>query len=256
MPLILLVDDEEPLRASLTFTLIKEGFAVTTAADGPTALQLVFEKSPDVILLDLMLPGMDGIEVCQRIRERSDVPILMLTARDHVSDKVQGLEIGADDYVTKPFNSRELLARIRTVIRRRESAERLLREDRELLERMEDLLPSDTSPQTRPAALPLAQHGVLTGGPVRMDIDREEVTVNGRRITLAPPELQLLRALLSHQGRVVTRTELIEASWQGKSKGDIVRLEAHIRCLRDKIEADPANPRYILTVPGIGYRFG
>jgi two-component system response regulator RegX3 len=226
---VLLVDDEEPLRESLGYTLSREGYHVTTAADGLTALRAVREKAPDVVLLDLMLPGLDGTEVCRRIRGFSDVPILMLTAKDQEADKVSGLELGADDYVTKPFSTRELLARIKAVLRRHHAAERVA---------------GGTAA------------GVLAGGAIELDLDRHEVRVNGSVVELAPKEFQLLRVLMSNPGKAVSRDQLIEQVWGGEFMGDVKTLDVHIRWLREKVEEDPSAPEQIVTVRGVGYRFG
>lgn len=224
MPHVLLVDDEEPLRASLSFTLKREGYDVSCAADGLAALELAREGNPDVILLDLMLPGLDGMEVCRRIRATSDAPIVMLTAKDQEIDKVLGLEIGADDYVTKPFSTRELLARMKAVLRR---------------------YPRDAAPARR----------VLEAGTVVMDLDRHEVTINNRVVDLSPKEFGLLQMLLTHRGRALSRDQLVENVWGEHFMGDLKTLDVHIRWLREKIEADPSDPRHIVTVRGVGYRF-
>lgn len=221
---VLLVDDEEPLRASLGFTLKREGYDVTTAADGLTALDLARQINPDVILLDLMLPGLDGTEVCRRIRAESDVPILMLTAKDSEIDKVLGLEIGADDYITKPFSTRELLARMKAVMRR---------------------YPNEPAPKKN----------VLEADAISMDLDRHEVTRNGDVIELSPKEFGLLQILLAHRGRALSREELVEAVWGEHFMGDLKTLDVHIRWLREKVEEDPSDPKRIVTVRGVGYRY-
>jgi two-component system response regulator RegX3 len=224
MPHVLLVDDEEPLRASLGFTLKREGYDVTTAADGLTALDLARQTNPDVILLDLMLPGLDGTEVCRRIRAESDVPILMLTAKDSEIDKVLGLEIGADDYITKPFSTRELLARMKAVMRR---------------------YPNEPAPKKN----------ILEADAISMDLDRHEVTRNGDVIELSPKEFGLLQALLTNRGRALSREELVEAVWGEHFMGDLKTLDVHIRWLREKVEDDPSDPKRIVTVRGVGYRY-
>jgi two-component system, OmpR family, response regulator RegX3 len=223
---ILLVDDEETLRASLEFALQKEGYEVLTAGDGSAALALAAANPPDLILLDVMLPGLDGLEVCRRLRARSSVPILMLTAKDQEIDKILGLELGADDYITKPFSVRELLARMRAVLRR-----------------------------TRPEASDNEAGGMLAAGRVTLNLDRYEVTVDGQPIELSPKEFQLLRLLMLHQGRVLTRDSLIDQVWGDAFMGDLKTLDVHIRWLREKIEEDPSQPRHIVTVRGAGYRF-
>jgi two-component system, OmpR family, response regulator RegX3 len=221
---VLLVDDEEPLCTSLSFTLKKEGYDVTCAGDGPSALELAREQSPDVILLDVMLPGLDGVEVCRRIRADSDVPILMLSAKDQEIDKVVGLEIGADDYITKPFSTRELLARMKAVMRR---------------------YPGEAA-QGR---------GLLETGPVLINLDRHEVQVRGERIDLSPKEFRLLHALVASRGRALSRDELIETVWGNEFMGDLKTLDVHVRWLREKIEEDPSDPKHIQTIRGVGYRF-
>ncbi len=220
---VLLVDDEEPLRASLSYTLKREGYDVSCAEDGPSAVRLVREASPDVILLDLMLPGLDGMEVCRRVRSFSDVPILMLTAKDQEIDKVLGLEIGADDYVTKPFSTRELLARTKALLRR--------------------------------TATRVPVQGTLPGGPLSMDLDRHEVSRNGELVELSPREFQLLKMLIAHAGRALSREDLISSVWGQEFMGDLKTLDVHIRWLREKVEADPSSPELIVTVRGIGYRY-
>ncbi len=224
MPHVLLVDDEEPIRESLPYTLRREGYEVSTAADGLTALELWRERSPDIILLDLMLPGLDGTEVCRRIRAHSDVPILMLTAKDSEIDKVVGLEIGADDYITKPFSTRELMARMKAVMRR---------------------YPAESAPK----------RNALEAGPVQIDLDRHEVYVNGGLVELSPKEFRLLHTLVASAGRVLSREELIEGVWGNEFMGDVKTLDVHIRWLREKVERDPSNPRHLITVRGVGYRF-
>ncbi|HEY8376014.1 MAG TPA: response regulator transcription factor [Nannocystis sp.] len=260
MPRVLLIDDEEPLRASLTYALTREGYSVTTAADGPSALERAHESNPDVVILDLMLPGLDGREVCRRLREVSDVPVLMLTARDRCQDKIEGLSLGADDYVTKPFDTPELIARVGAVLRRRVSARRLLEEDRMLVQRMEELLRQAPIPRLDAAGADSRTsagegHGRLHGGRVVVDLDSATVLVAGRPITTSAAEYALLRILLSYAGRVVTRTELIERTWGPGAADGHTLLAVHIRCLREKIEEDPAHPRLIVTVPGIGFRY-
>jgi two-component system response regulator RegX3 len=274
MSRVLVVDDEEPLRASLTFSLSREGYQVACAADGASALESVERRPPDLIILDVMLPGLDGMQLCRRLRATSDVPIIMLTARAQERDRIQGLETGADDYITKPFSTRELLARMKSVLRRREAAQRILAEDRALLERMEDIarwyaeggerprIADETSRAApgvldpfRPAAGPaLATTGILTSGTISMDLDRHEAMLRGQSIPLAPKEFQLLRALLSNPGCVLTREQLIQTVWGDEFTGDQKTLDVHIRWLREKLEDDPSAPKNIVTVRGVGYR--
>ncbi len=224
MARILVVEDEETLSEAIAFLLSKEGFEVSVATSGPEAIA-TFEKSgADLILLDLMLPGLSGTEVCRQIRAKSAVPIIMLTAKDSEIDKVVGLEIGADDYVTKPYSSRELIARIRAVLRRGE-----------LSDSVDD-------------------GGALEVGPVRMDTDRHVISVNGEQVSLPLKEFELLEFLMRNSGRVLTRMQLIDRVWGSDYVGDTKTLDVHIKRLRAKIEKDPANPEYIQTVRGMGYK--
>lgn len=224
MSRILVVEDEESLAEAIAFLLSKEGFEVEIAATGPKAIESFETNGADLILLDLMLPGLSGTEVCRQIRTKSSVPIIMLTAKDSEIDKVVGLELGADDYVTKPYSSRELIARIRAVLRRGE------------------LL--DTTVEV----------GVLSVGPVRLDIDRHIITVNGLPISLPLKEFELLEFLMRNAGRVLTRMQLIDRVWGSDYVGDTKTLDVHIKRLRAKIEKDPANPEFIQTVRGMGYK--
>jgi two-component system response regulator RegX3 len=222
---ILLVEDEAALSEPLAYLLKREGYEVTVAEDGPTALAEFDRVGPDLVLLDLMLPGIPGTEVCREIRTRSSVPIIMLTAKDSEVDIVVGLELGADDYVTKPYSSRELLARIRAVLRRRVEAEEL-----------ED-------------------DGVLEAGTVRMDVDRHTVSVNGSEISMPLKEFELLELLLRNAGRVLTRGQLIDRVWGSDYFGDTKTLDVHIKRIRSRIEESPSEPRMLVTVRGLGYRF-
>ena len=224
MTRILVVEDEESLAEAISFLLSKEGFEVEIAPTGPAAIELFDKSGADLILLDLMLPGLSGTEVCRQIRTKSSVPIIMLTAKDSEIDKVVGLELGADDYVTKPYSSRELIARIRAVLRRGE------------------ILDSNVAV------------GVLTVGPVRLDIDRHIIAVNGLPISLPLKEFELLEFLMRNSGRVLTRMQLIDRVWGSDYVGDTKTLDVHIKRLRAKIEKDPANPELIHTVRGMGYK--
>ncbi len=224
MAKILVVEDEESLAEAISFLLSKEGFEVEMAATGLAAIEAFDKAGADLILLDLMLPGLSGTEVCRQIRTKSAVPIIMLTAKDSEIDKVVGLELGADDYVTKPYSSRELIARIRAVLRRGE------------------LLDSTV------------EVGVLTVGPVRLDIDRHIISVNGSPISLPLKEFELLEFLMRNSGRVLTRMQLIDRVWGSDYVGDTKTLDVHIKRLRAKIETDPANPELIQTVRGMGYK--
>jgi len=221
---LLVVEDEESIVDALSYMLRKEGFEVAVVNAGPAALDEMDRTGADLVLLDLMLPGLPGTEVCRQLRQRSNVPVIMLTAKDSEVDKVVGLELGADDYVTKPFSSRELVARIRAVLRRRGEPEELL-------------------------------SATLEAGPVRMDVDRHVVTVGGAAVQLPLKEFELLELLLRNAGRVLTRMQLIDRVWGSDYVGDTKTLDVHIKRLRAKIEPDPSTPRYIVTVRGLGYKF-
>jgi two-component system response regulator RegX3 len=221
---ILVVEDEASFSEALEFLLGKEGFSVVTADTGTEALKKFDQGGIDLVLLDLMIPEVSGTEVCRQIRTKSRVPIIMLTAKDSEVDKVVGLEIGADDYVTKPYSSRELVARIRAVLRRNSG----------------DAIDSES--------------GLMTVGPVRMDVDRHQVAVNGNPVSLPLKEFELLEFLMRNAGRVLTRMQLIDRVWGSDYVGDTKTLDVHIKRLRAKIETDPANPTLIQTVRGLGYK--
>ncbi|MBO3085021.1 response regulator transcription factor [Cellulomonas fengjieae] len=233
MTRILLVEDEESYRDPLTYQLEREGFEVVTAATGPEALSMFEEHGADLVLLDLMLPGLPGTEVCRRLRLVSDVPVIMLTAKDDEIDKVVGLELGADDYVTKPYSSRELLARVRAVLRRREA--------------------SVAAVGPAPAADADADE-LLVAGPVRMDVERHVVRVRGEVVGFPLKEFELLELLLRNAGRVLTRGQLIDRVWGSDYVGDTKTLDVHVKRIRAKIEVDPGNPTLLLTVRGLGYK--
>ncbi|MBU3643051.1 MAG: response regulator transcription factor [Candidatus Nanopelagicaceae bacterium] len=225
MTKILIVEDEKSFSEPLSFLLGKEGYLVEVAADGNEAL-LKFEKGgADLVLLDLMLPGMPGTEVCRQIRTTSNVPIIMLTAKDDEVDKVVGLELGADDYVTKPYSARELLARIRAVLRRGGDSTAEL----------------DGGP-------------LVQVGEIKLDVDRHIVTFKGENIALPLKEFELLEFLMRNAGRVLTRIQIIDRIWGNDYVGDTKTLDVHIKRLRSKLEADPANPELIQTVRGLGYK--
>jgi len=225
MTRVLIVEDEPDLADPLAYLLRREGFEVEIAEDGPTALRLFREGGADIILLDLMLPGMSGTEVCRQIRATSTVPIVMLTAKDTEVDIVVGLELGADDYITKPYSSRELLARMRAVLRRSAPAE------------------DDVDDR------------VLTGGRVSLDIDRHAVTVDGAEINMPLKEFELLEVLMRNAGRVLTRGQLIDRVWGSDYYGDTKTLDVHIKRIRSRIEQNPSEPVMLVTVRGLGYRF-
>ncbi len=226
MTRILLVEDEESYRDPLSYQLTKDGYEVVTAATGPEALEQFDRTGADLVLLDLMLPGLPGTEVCRALRARSNVPVIMLTAKDTEIDKVVGLELGADDYVTKPYSYRELLARVRAVLRRG--------------------APEGTEPE--PA------DGVLELGPVRMDVERHTVEVAGTATAFPLKEFELLEMLLRNAGRVLTRGQLIDRIWGSDYVGDTKTLDVHVKRVRAKIERDPAHPQLLLTVRGLGYK--
>jgi two-component system response regulator RegX3 len=226
MTRVLIVEDEQSLREPLVYLLKKEGFETVEAADGTQAIELFDKGNIDLILLDLMLPGISGNEVCRIIRQTSQVPIIMLTAKDSEIDKVVGLEIGADDYVTKPYSTRELLARMKAVLRRHT-----------------DAVPVSETP------------GIIEAGSVRMDIDRHIVEVHGEKVSMPLKEFELLELLLENANRVLTRGQIIDRVWGSNYFGDTKTLDVHIKRIRSKIEDDPARPVHLLTVRGLGYKF-
>lgn len=223
MTRILIIEDEESYRDATAYMLQREGFDVSQAEHGAAGLAEFERNGADLVLLDLMMPGMPGTEVCRQLRIRSNVPVIMVTARDSEIDKVVGLELGADDYVTKPFSHRELVARIRAVLRRGQDTE---------------LLPE-----------------VIEAGGVRMDVERHEVWVRGEPVKLALKEFELLELLLRNAGRVMTRGQLIDRIWGANYVGDTKTLDVHVKRLRAKIEADPARPTQLVTVRGLGYKY-
>ena len=224
MPKILLVEDEQALRETLMFLLESEGYEVIEAEDGAAAISQFEKHGADLILLDLMLPKLSGKEVCKQIRLTSDVPVIMLTAKDTEIDKVIGFEIGADDYVTKPYSKTELLARMKAVLRR------------------------NGGPRA-------AENGILEAGPVKMDIERHLVYFNGQKVAMPLKEFELLELLLENRNRVLTRGQIIDRVWGSNYFGDTKTLDVHIKRLRSKIEEDPARPVHLLTVRGLGYKY-
>lgn len=223
MTRVLVVEDEESYSDALAYVLRKEGFEVSIAENGPDALEEFERAGADIVLLDLMLPGLPGTDVCRQIRQSSNVPVIMVTAKDTEVDKVVGLELGADDYVTKPYSPRELVARIRAVLRR------------------------GTDVEEAPSS--------LESGQVRMDVERHVVTVGGGEIRLPLKEFELLEMFLRNTGRVLTRGQLIDRVWGADYVGDTKTLDVHVKRLRAKIEPDPANPRMLVTVRGLGYKY-
>jgi two-component system response regulator RegX3 len=225
MTKILIVEDEDSFSEALQFLLEKEGFEVSVAEDGREAIAKFESNGADLVLLDLMIPEISGTEVCRIIRSKSQVPIIMLTAKDAEIDKVVGLELGADDYVTKPYSSRELLARIKAVLRRNAAGGELVEEG-----------------------------SILSEGSIKMDLDKHQVTLNSNPIALPLKEFELLEFLLRNSGRVLTRNQLIDRIWGSDYFGDTKTLDVHIKRLRSKIEIDPANPVIIHTIRGLGYK--
>jgi two-component system response regulator RegX3 len=221
---ILVVEDEASLSDPLSYMLRKEGFEVALAETGPAALEEFDRRGADLVLLDLMLPGLSGTEVCRALRSRSAVPVIMLTAKDSEVDKVVGLELGADDYVTKPYSARELVARIRAVLRRHGEPDELVT-------------------------------ATVEAGPVRLDVDRHVVSVGGAPVSMPLKEFELLELLLRNAGRVLTRGQLIDRVWGSDYVGDTKTLDVHVKRLRAKVEPDPGAPRHIVTVRGLGYKF-
>jgi two-component system response regulator RegX3 len=221
---ILVVEDEASFSEALAYVLGKEGFEVVVADTGDGAIATFDRVGADLVLLDLMLPGLSGTEVCKQLRSRSNVPIIMLTAKDTEVDKVVGLELGADDYVIKPYSKAELVARIRAVLRRQ----------------------SEVAPAT---------DSVLIAGPVRIDVERHQVDINNISVALPLKEFELLEFLVRNSGRVLTRAQLIDRVWGSYYFGDTKTLDVHVKRLRAKIEQDPANPVYIQTIRGLGYKF-
>jgi two-component system response regulator RegX3 len=223
---ILIVEDEESLADSIRYNLEREGFSVDVAADGRRALERFRESPANLVILDLMLPEVSGLDVCRAIRTESSVPIIMVTAKDAEADRVSGLELGADDYVTKPFSMRELVSRVRANLRRVRMAE--------------------------PVA---SNEDVLQGGPVQLDVGRHEAKVRGVPVAFPPKEFELLETLLRRRGRLLTRDLLIDEVWGSDYFGDTKTLDVHVKRIRKKIEEDPHNPVHLVTVRGLGYKF-
>jgi DNA-binding response OmpR family regulator len=228
---ILVVEDDPTLQETLAYNLKRQGYQVETAGDGHTAVELANETQPDLVILDVMLPVLDGFEVCRLIRKKSNVPVLMLTARDDEFDRVLGLEIGADDYLTKPFSMREFLARVKAQLRR----VRLDREDGEMQEG--------------------SFGNRLEFSNLAIDLSRHEAILNGKTLSLKPKEFDLLLCFAQHRGQVLSREQLMDRVWGWDFTGGSRTVDVHIRWLREKIEEDPANPVRIVTVRGAGYRF-
>lgn len=230
---ILIVEDEISLQETLAYNLKKHGFDVLVAGDGQTALELIRKNKPDLILLDIMLPGMDGFEVCRRIRTEFSTPVLMLTARDDEIDRVVGLEVGADDYLTKPFSMRELLARVKAMLRR----VHIIREELRSIQQNQD------------------NSTLIEIGNLKIDIARRETRMNDKVVNLKPKEFDLLLYLVRHKNQALTRDHILEFVWGWEYIGDSRTVDVHIRWLREKIELDSSQPTKIITVRGTGYRF-
>jgi two-component system, OmpR family, response regulator RegX3 len=226
-PRILIVEDEASLADSVRYNLEREGFMVSVAADGRVALERFRDEQPALVILDLMLPELSGLDVCRAIRAESHVPIIMVTAKDSEADKVTGLELGADDYVTKPFSVRELVSRVRAHLRRAG-------------------MQTDAAPSA---------DDILRGGPVEMDVGRHEVTIRGTIAAFPPKEFELLEAFLRRKDRLLTRLFLIEEVWGADYVGDTKTLDVHVKRIRQKIEDDPHDPRHLVTVRGLGYKY-
>lgn len=228
---ILVVEDEPTLQETLKYNLEREGYQVMVVGDGAKALETAREMEPDLIIMDIMLPGMDGIEVTRILRHESGIPIIMLTAKDEEIDRVLGLEIGADDYLTKPFSMRELLARVKAQLRRVQMVKKSLHQ-----------------PQS-------GEEHVLTVGNLKLDLNRREVTIDDHILSLKPKEYDLLQYLVEHKGHVMSRKRILEKVWGWDFHGESRTVDVHVRWLRKKIEDDPSNPSRIITVRGVGYRF-
>lgn len=225
MARILIIEDEKPMAEAISYTLVKEGYEADVATDGESGWRLCQSGEFELVILDLMLPSLDGLEILKRVRQEGDMPILILTAKDSEVDKILGLELGADDYMTKPFNMRELIARVKTILRR------------------STMTKVDKEPS------------LFEGGSVRINVDRHQVEVRGEVVEIPLIEYRLLKLFLKNQGKVLAREYLLRAGWEGEFYGQTKTLDVHISRLREKIEEDPSNPKLIVTVRGIGYRF-
>ncbi len=230
---ILVVEDEISLQETLAYNLKKQGYEVVIAGDGPSALEVVRNSKPDLILLDIMLPGMDGFEVCRKLRSEVSTPVLMLTARDDEIDRVVGLEVGADDYLTKPFSMRELIARVKAMLRR----VKIIRDEINLINSGAD------------------QRTFFEFDKIIIDLGRRELRVDNKIVNLKPKEFELLIYLIRHKNQVLSRDQILESVWGWEYIGDSRTVDVHVRWLREKIEEDPSNPKRIITARGAGYRF-
>jgi len=230
---ILIVEDEISLQETLAYNLRKQGYEVVISGDGPSALEEVRNSKPDLILLDIMLPGMDGFEVCRKLRSEVSTPVLMLTARDDEIDRVVGLEVGADDYLTKPFSMRELIARVKAMLRR----VKIIRDEINLMNSGTD------------------QRSFFEFDKIKIDLGRRELRVDNKIVNLKPKEFDLLIYLIRHKNQVLSRDQILESVWGWEYIGDSRTVDVHVRWLREKVEEDPSNPKRIITARGAGYRF-
>lgn len=230
---ILIVEDEISLQETLAYNLKKQGYEIVIAGDGPSAIEVVRSSKPDLILLDIMLPGMDGFEVCRKLRSEVSTPVLMLTARDDEIDRVVGLEVGADDYLTKPFSMRELIARVKAMLRR----VKIIRDEINLINMGTD------------------QRTIFEFDKIKIDLGRRELRVDNIIVNLKPKEFELLVYLIRHKNQVLSRDQILESVWGWEYIGDSRTVDVHVRWLREKIEVDPSNPKRIITARGAGYRF-
>jgi two-component system OmpR family response regulator len=243
MAKILVVDDEENIAETLKYNLLREGYEVIVVGDGRQALELARREKPDLVILDLMLPNMNGLDVCRNLRQFSTVPILMLTAKEEEVDKILGLELGADDYMTKPFNLRELIARVRAMLRRME-----------MLQGMNQAsTPAESKAEAKATAEPSGQN-LITVGELQINTNQHTVMLGDRAVMLKPKEFDLLAFLARHRGQVLTREMLLDRVWAYDYSGGTRTVDVHIRWLREKIETDPSHPHYIHTVFGVGYK--
>ena len=244
---ILIVDDEKMILNLLSCNLIKEGYNVVEAKDGLEAIAVAQEKKPDLILLDVMLPKLDGLSVCKRIKNMMNVPILMVTAKDEELDKIVGLELGADDYITKPFSIRELLARVKANLRKADVMANIQQEEKEMSKKQEEVNGKEEE------TVELKRTNIINVGAITLDLDRFEVMVNNRVVDLTLREFEVLKFLASDPGQVITRETLLEKVWGYEYYGDIRTVDVTVRRIREKIEKDTSNPKILITKRGVGY---
>ena len=244
---ILIVDDEKMILNLLSCNLIKEGYNVIEATDGVQAISMAQEKKPDLILLDVMLPKIDGLSVCKRVKNMMNVPILMVTARDEELDKILGLELGADDYITKPFSIRELLARVKANLRKADVMANIQQEEKEMSKKQEETNGKEEE------TVELKRTNIINVGAITLDLDRFEVMVNNRVVDLTLREFEVLKFLASDPGQVITRETLLEKVWGYEYYGDIRTVDVTVRRIREKIEKDTSNPKILITKRGVGY---